>query len=335
MVSERPIGRKVANDRSKVEEAVFVELWLQANNIEILEKFRSLKSGDEHKVALVQHPKHGRVILKTALPSLARREWWEYHLYGAIRDAQRELGIERFAVPLPVDLDAAGSTTVFMYVPIPGVNLEEVDPLTFDPTQIDAGSLREDIHRLGATQALAGVRFPTIQDHWDLVQRYLTDLTASGLSFAPDVVEQFAHAFCVADAPYHRFPSVFLHGDLHAANILRTSDGSLALIDWEFARRGHPLEDDTAILLERLAIGGTELSTLIREVQERYPAHAEHVPPVIRVLLIKQLLKRIMFARIRRGDTTIESDYLRVFEHVTGTSVGVKPELELKLNRAA
>lgn len=40
-----------------------------------------------------------------------------------------------------------------------------------------------------------------------------------------------------------------VHGDLHSGNVLREADGRLLCIDWEYAHRGHPLEDLAGLLL--------------------------------------------------------------------------------------
>lgn len=333
MVSERLIDRRGLHAPERVEQAVMLELWLQANDVRIVEKFRSLRLGDEHKVALVEHPTHGRVMLKTVSPSQAKREWWEYHLYRAIRAAQQELAIDSFVTPEPIDLETNGSLVVFYYRPIPGVNLEEVDPVAYDPRRFDAGPLRGAIHRLGRADALAEVYAPSLQDHWDLAQRYVTALTKSGLAFSPEVVAQLASDFSRAEQPFTGFPTVFIHGDLHASNVLRLPDGRVGVIDWEFARRGHALEDCAALVLERAAMG-EDLHDLTREIQGTNPQHAELVPPVLRALVMKQLLKRLVFARIRRADPVLEGDYMRVFELATGTEVGVRSGLELRSDRA-
>lgn len=43
--------------------------------------------------------------------------------------------------------------------------------------------------------------------------------------------------------------SCLVHGDLHSGNLLGDADGRLLCIDWEYAHRGHPLEDLAGLLL--------------------------------------------------------------------------------------
>lgn len=80
------------------------------------------------------------------------------------------------------------------------------------------------------------------------------------------------HARTTATASRGESRSVFVHGDLHSANVIvRASSADWCLLDWEYAHRGHALEDLAGVLVEQpamlqaLARGQGALALALRE----------------------------------------------------------------------
>jgi len=79
-------------------------------------------------------------------------------------------------------------------------------------------------------------------------------LYAATVSFKDPAVD-FALEWLRHNVPDPDAPSVLVHGDVGPGNFLFRPDGSIAaMIDWELARIGHPLEDLACILCRALGV---------------------------------------------------------------------------------
>ena len=304
MVSEQPLHHRSGYIHDWAERGVMLDLWIESNGIEVLDQYRSFRNGDQHAVYRTRHPRYGEVVLKTFTVHDENGRWNEGRVCRAILRAQRELGIRSFAVPDPLDIVTMGDLGVFFYRPLDGTTLAESGWETFN-----AASVTEDIHALARTHALHSMRGGDVTHQAYLVVQYLEQLQGSGLQFSLYTLDAIEHRFSLAARTFNAYPRIFLHGDFHAANILRLADGRVGIIDWEFARIGHALEDDAARFVERIVLGAST-APVLQEVNDAHPSMRAVNERVLTALAIKQVLKRIFFARIRRTDARLESDYL-------------------------
>lgn len=83
-----------------------------------------------------------------------------------------------------------------------------------------------------------------------------------------DPVTMYALEWLANNVPDRDRPSVLVHGDVGPGNFLFSEDGELtALIDWELAHIGHPLEDLACILCRALGVDFGSPEHLIGEYE--------------------------------------------------------------------
>jgi len=95
-----------------------------------------------------------------------------------------------------------------------------------------------------------------------------------------DPVTAFALEWLANNVPDRECPSVLVHGDVGPGNFLFSEVGDLtALIDWELAHIGHPLEDLACILCRALGVDFGSPEHLIGEYEAASgkPVNREHL----------------------------------------------------------
>lgn len=93
-------------------------------------------------------------------------------------------------------------------------------------------------------------------------------LYAEQVSFKDPAVD-FALEWLRHNVPDADAPSVLVHGDVGPGNFLFTPEGHIAaLIDWELARFGHPLEDLACILCRALGVSFGTPERLVADFAE-------------------------------------------------------------------
>jgi len=93
-------------------------------------------------------------------------------------------------------------------------------------------------------------------------------LYAEQVSFKDPAVD-FALEWLGHNVPDADAPSVLVHGDVGPGNFLFTPDGHIAaMIDWELARIGHPLEDLACILCRALGVSFGTPERLVADFAE-------------------------------------------------------------------
>ena len=88
----------------------------------------------------------------------------------------------------------------------------------------------------------------------DLFERLLEELDAVA---EPHPAIEYGIAWCRARLPLER-PHVVLHGDFRIGNLAVDEQGIVAVLDWEFAKRGDPLEDLAWPLIRAWRFGADE-----------------------------------------------------------------------------
>lgn len=173
--------------------------------------------------------------------------------------------------------EAVGVAPALLAVSLPSGHslVEFIDGEVLEPSAMTAGTNLEDsvralqrVHRLdidcGDFDALVEVeRFAAIARAENL---WLPDDIEDLLQLARRIGEAFQSA---------RIPALLCHNDVQIANLIRSSDGRLRIIDWEYAGRGNPYFD-LAMLANNADLdraGTARLLTAYFGV-EREPDHA-------------------------------------------------------------
>lgn len=176
---------------------------------------------------------------------LVRREWAPPHVARILGidpdvevDAQR-LAAEQGIAPPVLQYDREGR---FMIMPFVEGQRLETDWITRPARRV---AMQELLARLRSIDAS---RLPRL----DLPNR-LRELHDRLASRSADHASSYGHevAWCIERLemiPDHG--SVLVHGDLTPENVIVRPDGSLCLIDWEYAHRGHGDEDLAGLALD-------------------------------------------------------------------------------------
>ena len=162
-------------------------------------------------------------------------------------------------LPAHRHFDAAGGITLRPWVA--GRSLVAGD--LFEPaTLTELAAVLRRLHGL----APVGRRFEPLAD----ARRYARQL---GTSEAADLARQ-AEAVLAASAPGEA-AAALCHNDLVAANIVRPANGTLVLIDWEYAGIGDPYFD-LAVVVRHHQLGADLARHFLEAYLERGPRDAEH-----------------------------------------------------------
>ena len=173
---------------------------------------------------------------------IVRRHWAERSIANVLGSdrvaevtAQRVVAAVGLAPPvLAVDLDAG-------WMSMPFVAGERIDPLWWEH---DSRS-KVVLDMLAALRALPVAELPVIPLA-DRASRLHRELEALSPQRAQRWDAPLAH--CLNDwesqpSLAHHALDCFVHGDVSPQNLLCTPDGRLILLDFEYAHRGHRLED--------------------------------------------------------------------------------------------
>lgn len=108
------------------------------------------------------------------------------------------------------------------------------------------------LHRIDAGHpALAALGDPAEPPSVRIAAR-VAELQGLNLAHGRDPIHQLALAWLAANVPPDRGPSVVLHGDAGPGNFLFEGSRVTALVDWEFAHLGDPMEDLAQIWVRSL-----------------------------------------------------------------------------------
>ncbi len=127
-----------------------------------------------------------------------------------------------------------------------------------------------------------------------------------------DPVTMFALEWLANNVPDRDRPSVLVHGDVGPGNFLFSQDGELAaLIDWELAHIGHPLEDLACILCRALGVDFGSPDHLIGEYEAAsgQPVNREHLNYCV-VLMLTEWCVGIQMGLSR---STVNQDVAMLF----------------------
>lgn len=173
---------------------------------------------------------------------IVRRHWAERSIANVLGSdrvaevtAQRVVAAVGLAPPvLAVDLDAG-------WMSMPFVAGERIDPRWWE--HVSRSKVVLDM--LAALRLLPSAQLPTIHLA-DRARRLHRELAALSPQLAQRWDAPLTH--CLNDwesepSLAHEALDCFVHGDLSPENLLCTPDGHLVLLDFEYAHRGHRLED--------------------------------------------------------------------------------------------
>jgi aminoglycoside phosphotransferase (APT) family kinase protein len=151
-------------------------------------------------------------------------------------------------VPRPLWLSAAAGTRFFVMEHVPGTaaghRLVKDDALVPDRARLaaDLGENLARLHRVHPPQAtLAFLGTPPTHPALERVATYRAALDALGAAGVNPVLE-WGLRWCELHAP-PAAPSVLLHRDYRTGNYLVHEGRLAAVLDWEFAGWGDPVED--------------------------------------------------------------------------------------------
>ena len=194
-------------------------------------------------------------VLKDSRGMLVRREWPSVAVSQAFGiSPEREVAAQQLAAaqgvaPPVIDFDAAQR---FMLMPFIEGSMLESDWMLRHERR---AAVRELLDRL---RGISSVSLPPL----DLVrrlgelQRHLVFASPQRAArWAKDVDEMIAQAESVSG-----IGGVLVHGDVNPANVIVRGDGSLCLIDWEYAHCGHA-DEDLAGLAAGCSAHATELAS--------------------------------------------------------------------------
>lgn len=181
---------------------------------------------------------------------LVRREWAPPHIACELGiNPDIEVEAQRFAAaiglaPPIVEYDRVGR---FMIMPF-------IDGVPLEGDWIERPARREAMHELIIRlRSIDATRLPTLdiegrlRELHDRLARTAADRAARYRAQVDDCIAQLS--------TLSNSGTSLVHGDLTPENVIVRADGSLCLIDWEYAHCGHPDED-----LAGLAIATSELS---------------------------------------------------------------------------
>lgn len=184
------------------------------------------------------------------------RRWADAAIAAALGvDPTREVLAQRLAAaagiaPAVLDFDPLGRSMCMEFVA--GERLE-VDWLRRTDRRAAMADLLARLRRLSPadlpTLDLA-TRVRALHDEWT---RRAPGQAAEFDATVTAVLDESASAG-VLELPA-RGSMCLVHGDLTPTNVLVRGDGSLMLIDWEYAHAGHPLEDLAGLVAELSATG--------------------------------------------------------------------------------
>lgn len=121
-----------------------------------------------------------------------------------------------------------------------------------------AGLARDFIGQLAALHRI-DARHPALAALGDAAEppsvriaRHVAQLKAENLATAPDPILQLALGWLADNVPPDTGPAVVLHGDAGPGNFLHDGHKVTALVDWELAHLGDPMEDLAQIWVRSL-----------------------------------------------------------------------------------
>ena len=167
-------------------------------------------------------------------------------LEWAVLTELTQLGTVPMPAALHYDADGAGLGTkaiVLEWVDGPSLlaHLQTADASTHRAVADELCDAMAAVHGVPADRLPAALPRPTSWDDYfaSLIDRWRS---AEAAHIERDPFMRYAAAWLEAHPPPPA-PLCLVHGDLQSANVLRRADGSLSLVDWEFAHIGDPRED--------------------------------------------------------------------------------------------
>ena len=216
----------------------------------------------------------------------ASRETWRFEADGRplilqrqragdVRDMLIEAGVVRAAgrggAPVPELIDARRRDDGMAFMVLEAVEgetiarkiLRDEDFATARPRLVaDLGAALARIHALDAT-AIAGLQ------HTDQLEYYTGVLDDLG---QPHPVLELVRNWLVDNRPENG-PTALVHGDFRLGNLIVGPDGLRAVIDWELAHLGDPMEDLGWLCVKAWRFGATPPVAGLGDYDELFAAY--------------------------------------------------------------
>lgn len=196
---------------------------------------------------------HRVQVVRDAQGIRVRREWATIEVCAVLGvDPSAEVAAQRLAAahglaPPVLEFDASRGV---MWMPFVEGHALETDWVDRPPR---LAAMRDLLERLQTIDAQSLPRIDPAERLAELFAR-LEKVDATGaLQFAPAVKDALAAAGAMTDSMTSgNQGGSLVHGDLSCDNVIVRSDGSLCLIDWEYAHRGRADEDLAGLVASSL-----------------------------------------------------------------------------------
>lgn len=149
------------------------------------------------------------------------------------------------AIPAPRLLASDRPHLALLTALVPGRDRFErgAAPATRETVERDAIAQIARLHRLDPHRAaIAGFGDPALSNAERIAAR-IAELRADNIASAPEPILLLALDWLERNIPADSGPSVIVHGDAGPGNFLFDGDRVTALLDWELAHYGDPMED--------------------------------------------------------------------------------------------